>query len=281
MPKILNIAKWISTLGSSPQTFLGAGWVTRVLNLSRESKKRIWALRLLSLSPHYFIHPENPEYKGLSNKEYLEAAFEVGVRSRQQIYDHILKNYLHTDDIVLDYGCGPGFLAKILARNVTQVYACDISAGALACAEVLNSSPNLKYLLADEEGMTNLPNESLNAVVSFAMAQHLSDRVLDLVLTQCWRKLKPGGKLLLHIQLLDDMWKSEEEWKSDVSIRGKLKLRYGLHCFGRTADAYHDKVAHHGFKNIEITKIADLVANKFDDIWSQHFLTSLKPESID
>lgn len=276
MPKILNIAKWVSTLGSSTQTFLGAKWVTGLLKLSPKSSKRIWALRLLSLSPHYFINPENPEYDGLSNREYLEAAFQGGGRSRQLIYDHILKDYLHTDYSVLDYGCGPGFLAKILAGRVTQVYACDISAGALACAEVLNSAPNLKYVLADASGMESIPDESLNAIVSFAMAQHLSNEVLDLVLANCLRKLKAGGRLLLHIQLLHDGWKSEEEWKSDTSVRGKLKLRYGLHCFGRTEAAYRDKIANHGFKEIEIVKIADLVPDNFDDIWSQHLLKALK-----
>jgi len=278
MPNILNIAKWIATLGSSPQTFLGAKWVTGLLKLSPKSNKRIWALRLLSLSPHYFINPENPEFSGLSNSEYLEAAFQGGSRSRHLIYDQILKDYLLPDYAVLDYGCGPGFLANILAKHVTQVYACDISAGALACAEVLNSAPNLKYVLADVDGMARIPDESLNAIVSFAMAQHLSNEALDLVLANCLRKLKSGGRLLLHIQLLDGEWKSEEEWRLDTSIRGKLKLRYGLHCFGRTADAYRDKVAHHGFKDIEIIRVADLVPDNFDDIWSQNLLKALKPE---
>ena len=278
MRKILNIAKWIAALGSSPQTFLGAKWVSRSLARTSDSKKRIRALRLLSLSPHYFFDRESHERKNFSNDEYLDAAFQSGVVSRQLIYDHILKDHLHTGDIVLDYGSGPGFLAKIIAGHVTQVYACDISEGALACAQVLNSAANLKYVLADDEGINGIPDGGINVIVSFAMAQHLSDEVLGLVLDICMRKLKAGGKLLLHIQLLDGIWRSEEEWKSDNSVKGKLKFRYGLHCFGRTEESYRNKVANHGFENITIIKVADLIPDNFDDIWSQHLLQARKPE---
>ena len=34
MRKLINLAKWGATLGSAPQTFLGAKWVGRVLDRS-------------------------------------------------------------------------------------------------------------------------------------------------------------------------------------------------------------------------------------------------------
>ena len=277
MGKLLNLTKWVAALGSSPQTFLGAAWVKRVLDRVSEPKKRLWALRLLSLSPHYFFDREDSEYDGLTSDQYLETAFDIGVRSRQIVFDNLLKERLGPQDVVLDYGSGPGFLAKIIAGNVARVYACDISEGAIECARVLNSAPNLTYVLANDEGIASIPDKGIDVIVSFALAQHLSDESLDIVLNNCLKKLKPGGKLIMHVQLLEGDWKSEAEWRSDHSVKGKLKLRYGLHCFGRTEDSYIEKVLSQGFEDVTVTKISNLVSENFDDIWSQHLLHASKP----
>lgn len=276
MRRIIDIAKWGVTLGREPQNFLGAKWVKKVLDRAPESKKRIWALRLLSLSPHYFIHPDAPEYKGMRNDEYLERVFQVCLDSRVKIYDQILKGRFRPDDIVIDYGCGPGFLARTVAPHVKKIYACDISAGALACARVLNSKPNLEYVLADKEGLNRIEDESVDAVFSFAMVQHLSDEVFEIVLENCRRKLKPGGRLILHIQMVDATWRTEDDWRNDGSVQGRLKFRYGLHCFGRTEESHRQLVAKLGFENMEVENLADMVAENFDDVCSQSLLTATR-----
>lgn len=117
MRRLFDIAKWGLTLGREPQSFLSAKWVERVLDRSAESKKRIWALRLLSLSPHYFIDPDAPEYKGMKTDKYLEKVFQVCLDSRIKIYDQVLKGRFQNKDAVLDYGCGPGFWPEQLRRT--------------------------------------------------------------------------------------------------------------------------------------------------------------------
>jgi cyclopropane fatty-acyl-phospholipid synthase-like methyltransferase len=277
MRKLVNLLKWSATLGKEPQTFLGAKWIETFLENLSAPKKRLWALRVLSLSPHYFIEPDKPQYKNLSNEEYLEAAFRDLAASRAHIYEFILKNYLDENFTVLDYGCGPGFLAKIVAPNVRKIFACDISTGAVACARMLNGAPNLEYILADDAGMKSVADESLDAVFSFAMVQHISDEIFDAVLENCRRMLKPNGRLILHTQLNEnDAWRTEDEWKRDASLQGKIKYRYGLHCFARSPQAQTEQVARHGFTDIEITPVSDLTDKKFDDICSQHLLTARK-----
>jgi SAM-dependent methyltransferase len=276
MSRILNIAKWGVTLGSEPQNFLGARWIRSVLSRTSKKKRRIWALRMLSLSPHYFLDPENPKYAEMSNDEYLEAIFDSYVESRKEIYKGLLADRLNGDYTVVDYGCGPGFLSKLIAENVNQVYGCDISEGALACAEILNSAQNLSFIRADDKGMIAVADESVDIVFSYAMVQHLSDEVYEYVLENCRRKLKAGGRLILHIRLDDPAWKTEKEWKADSSIRGRLKFKYGLHCFAKTAEAHKKVVERYGFTNIAIDGLSEFLDDDQENLSSEAILTAVK-----
>lgn len=281
MTKAFNVVKWAATLGPSPQTFLGAKWVRYVLKRTPEEKKRLWALRMLSLSPHYFFNADTRAENGLSETEYFELEYNEGVRSRKNIFENVVSNYVKPTDAVLDYGCGPGYLARIVAENVRQVYACDISEGALACAHVLNGSPNLEYVVATAEGLNSIPDESIDVVVSFALIQHLTDETFDKVLANCERKLKPGGTLLLHFPLKDDLWKTEDEWRSDTSIKGRLRFRYGLHCFGRSEEAVRSMVERRGFNEIGIKAMSEFLPEpRKDDVWPEHLLTAKKAGSL-
>ena len=136
MSRLIDVIKWGATLGSGEQNFLGARWIQTLLKRAPEAKRREYALKILSLSPHYFLDADDPKYNGYSRQRYLDEAFRTGRAGRQRIYDEILKDRLSPDYIVIDYGCGPGFLARVLAQNVKQVYAFDISPGVLACARI-------------------------------------------------------------------------------------------------------------------------------------------------
>ncbi|MDH3494443.1 MAG: methyltransferase domain-containing protein [Acidobacteriota bacterium] len=279
MRKALNLLKWTATLGSEPQNFLGAKWIPRFLERVPAKKKRAWALRFLSFSPHYFLRPDAPEYAGMKSDEYLEAVFASTAESRETIYDEILKSHLDSSMKVLDYGCGPGFLAKAVSPHVEKVYACDISRGVLACAGIVNDWDNIRYLSILEGGLDEIPDKSVDAVYSFAVIQHLTDDVFETVLANCASKLRPGGKLLLHIQLESDDWRTEDDWKSDNSIAGRVKYRYGLHCFARTEEKHREMVAKHGFTDIKVVGLGDLVANADTEQRSQAMLIAILSEN--
>jgi cyclopropane fatty-acyl-phospholipid synthase-like methyltransferase len=263
-------------LGSKPQNFLGARWIRTILARASAKKKRLWALRMLSLSPHYFVDPENPKYAGMSSDEYLEAVFESYVESRKEIFDTLLAANLSAGDTVIDFGCGPGFLSKLIAERVSKVYGCDISEGALACAEILNHAPNLVFVHADEQGMASIENGSVDTIFSYAVVQHLSDEVLQSVLDTCNSKLKPGGRIMLHVQLDDPGWKTEKEWRDDNSIQGKLKLKYGLNCFARSREAMTAIIEAAGFHSIEIDALENFIHDDPKDLSSQAILTAIK-----
>lgn len=276
MSKIFNAFKWFMTRGRDSQAFLDAWWIERFLDKIPVSKKRMWALRVLNLSPHYFIFPDAPEFKGMGRDEYLEAALKSCNQSREKIFDILLKEHFDENYTVLDYGCGPGFMAKAVAPAVKQVYGIDISSGVLACAQIINFADNISYLKASDQGLSAIADESIDVIYSYAVVQHLTNEVLNSVLSTCHKKLKSYGKLLLHIQLLDENWRTENDWKNDTSISGKLKYNYGLHCFSRTESDYISIVQRHDFDKVEIKKIEGFDAKYDEELQSQRLLIARK-----
>lgn len=276
MSKLFDLAKWSLTLGSEPQNFLGAKWIPAFLKRIPEKSKRKWALRILNMSPHYFLDGDNPKFATMSLDEYLDEVYRLLSESRRQIYRQILKSHLKKEYIILEYGCGPGFIAKAVSPNVNKVFACDISTGALACGEIINKSENIEYVVADEKGLSVIKDESLDAIYSFAVIQHITDEVFEIVLENCRKKLKKGGKLILHIQLEDEVWKTEDEWKTDESLKGKLKYKYGLHCFGRTKERHEELVSKYGFINIEFEDLTDFTNENSSQDDSQKLLIARK-----
>ncbi len=265
---------WLSK-GSENQSFLGARWVAWLLRTLPQRLRRPTALRLLAWSPHYFYRDSDDRYSGLSYQQFLEAEYCRNRDSRLKIRDEILEPYASSAKTVIDYGCGPGFLASSVAELGKDVTAVDISHGVLACANIINKHSNLNYI--HHSSLKELPNESIDLVYSFAVIQHVTDEVFANILREIQRLLKPGANLVLHIVLEETGWRSQADWEADRSLRGRVKLSYGLNCFSRTEAMFRDALSTSGFENIKIRAIEDLCSENFDDICGQHLLTANSP----
>lgn len=258
----------VLTLGRDNQSFLGASWIAPLLRHTPSRGRRRLALSILSVSPHYFYRL--PEYERLSFTEFTEREFERNRATRERLGQLVLGPHLDGRQVVLDYGCGPGFLVRYAAGLSRTVYGVDISRGALECARVINGAPNVSFLHADQ--MADIGDATIDLVYSVAVAQHLTDRVLERVLATLWRKLKPAGRLLLHIVLDAEGWRTEEEWRRDVSLTGRLRLKYGLNCFTRSEQRVRDMLEAAGFGSIVIRSMRDICPEPFDDVCTQHLV---------
>ncbi len=248
-----------ATWGGS-QNFLGARWVERFIDTCPAHVRERVVLRFISLSPHYF-YDDDIRGEDARNRQ-----------SRRILADEIVAPYLTSQARVLDYGCGPGYLAAAVADKAAHVDAVDISCGVLACARALNARPNITY---QTPGQFSIRNAQVDVAYSFAVVQHLRTEALQEVLNLLAGKVRRGGALLLHFAVPDQVrWRTETEWRADPSLTARAKLRYGLNCFGRSVAEMADLVAQRGFSDVKIRPLSETLSVPGEDIAEQHLLTA-------
>lgn len=244
------------------QNFLGARWVPVLANSTPERWREQVALKLLALSPHYFSGDIGQEA-------------ERNRVTREQIVNDVIAPHLRHDYRILDYGCGPGYMARAASKLVRQVDGVDISEGALACARILNPRANICYFNVESDDFRNVPDGTYDLAYSFAVVQHVTDAMCAQILRTIALKLKPGAPLLLHLVLDDARWRTEEEWRRDATLRGRLRFRYGLRCFRRTADQVKKLLLETGFAELAVDPIRTK-SSVVDDVAAQHLVTAIR-----
>jgi ubiquinone/menaquinone biosynthesis C-methylase UbiE len=279
MKRISNIAKAILTTGKDHQAFIGARWILLLLWITPRRLKRNMALRILSVSPHYFYREFTPEYKNLSLNLFLEAEYKRNRSSREMICTQLLMPFIKPNYQILDIGCGPGFLAKAVARHARTVYACDISLGVLECARILNNAENIKYIYSSETGFNRIEDSSLDLVYSIAVIQHLRECVIKYIFSMASRKLRIGGRCLFQVQLQNVKWKNENEWVEDKSLTGRLKLKYALNCFARSEGFFREIASQAGLSLVAVHSLSEMFDSPFDDVYYQHLIILSKPHA--
>jgi len=100
---------------------------------------------------------------------------------------------------VLDLGCSTGLFLRSLSTLVSIVpFGIDVSLGSLARAA--RAMPNGCWLLGQAD---NIPvvDESMDAVFAFDVLEHVPD--MARAIGEVARVLRPGGKALFHLPVLD------------------------------------------------------------------------------
>lgn len=97
--------------------------------------------------------------------------------------------------LVLDLGCGPGFDSAAMRQRGHRVLGIDLSQGMIRFARRQYPGP---YIQAD---MRHLPlGQKLDAVWAAASLLHLTAADFPVALGECFRILKSGGYLSLHLK---------------------------------------------------------------------------------
>jgi ubiquinone/menaquinone biosynthesis C-methylase UbiE len=138
---------------------------------------------------------------------------------RKDYYDEglrdiiIQKANIKTGNIVLDIGCGTGFLSLGVAKavgNNGKVLDIDISEEMMQKAKENLSRAGVSNVELRVDNAENIPSEddSVDAVVGNMVLHHCPNP--ELAIKEMARVLKPSGRLVLA-----DMEEHEEEWLKD------------------------------------------------------------------
>ena len=163
---------------------------TRLLDrLNRKGKSlAVRLVRLTGKSPHR-IHPKHLVEQPW-NEWYLE--------------------HLGPEDIVLDFGCGPGAHALRAARRCREVIGLDRDDGIVITARARAFAAgvsNAHFFSTKDLAVGPLPSGTFDRVLMLDVIEHLDDR--PSALQEVRRLLKPKGLLLLSAPNAGTTWRGQ------------------------------------------------------------------------
>ena len=143
--------------------------------------------------------------------------------------------YVSAKDIVLDMGCGNGWILRQVARRGTGV---DKNGKTLP-----KDTDAFKFVCGDATSRLPLPAAHFDVCIMSQIIEHMTEP--EKALTECRRLLRPGGRILIT---------TPKPWADPV-----LSVLAGLHVFGKfyhvvyyTPHGLADMVKRAGFKSVEI-----------------------------
>lgn len=101
--------------------------------------------------------------------------------------------YMDEDDVVLDFGCGIGRVARFVAPYVHELWCVDASSRMLKFASKALSDLNNVHLLRTNGLKMQLKDEMFDFAYSILTLQHLEKEDAYVTLCEIYRVLKVGG----------------------------------------------------------------------------------------
>lgn len=109
------------------------------------------------------------------------------------IYQRIREKF--SAPLVLDIGCGAGFLSNGLAKNGLNVTGIDMSPDSLRVAAHYDETKSVNYIEGDAYHLPFAPN-SFDAITCMDFLEHV-EKPLEII-KECARVLRPNGLFFFH-----------------------------------------------------------------------------------
>jgi ubiquinone/menaquinone biosynthesis C-methylase UbiE len=241
-------------------------WLFWVFNYKKDEIQ--WKLGFFKAKKLFKI--ENHYHNKLLKERDVKKRESLYQQAYHEIYSFYLKyapeitNYGFSEDlllpyidyfskkVVLDYGCGYGNSSSILSRYASHVYAVDASRIALEAAKVkYKSTKNIEFI-HHASPYVWLEDESIDAVYSIDVVEHLHPEDFKIHLNEIYRILTKGG-IYLFITCDGDYGPSDcSSWFYPKGFGIKPR---GIHLKEYTFVELIQLVAASGYKIAEIPKL--------------------------
>jgi len=211
--------------------------------------KRTGTIKTMKLYQHVERVERELDEQGLSDSdalevEALETLDQLHYHGRSAVLEAIEWLELRPDSRVLDIGSGLGGPARVIASEVgCQVTAVELQDDLNRLAQSLTRRCGLDDRIEHRRAdilTASLPSSEFNAVVSWLTFLHIPER--ESLLTRCFRRLKPGGRILV-----EDFFARREPSEEEREL-----LAHEVYCQRLdTLDDYRDLIEEAGFDQVQ------------------------------
>jgi SAM-dependent methyltransferase len=140
-----------------------------------------------------------PDNRGGRKSRYVASVFDAALLP-------LIESGASRTDALLDYGCGTGIFAVRAAPLVGEVIGVDVCAEMIDAARRLeqsSKSPSIRWTVSDGQTIP-LESASVSWVVARESLCYVPAANLDVVISEIYRVLLPGGKFLWLEQVSDN-----------------------------------------------------------------------------
>ena len=124
--------------------------------------------------------------------------------------------------VALDFGCGPGRFAEVLAEDFDKVIGVDVSDKMIDLAQERAEKKdinNIEYVVADN--LSDIDDDSVDLIMSRLVLEHMPPEMIKECVKDFTRVLKKGGLASFEIPFEEP--KEYREKKDNIIERGKEK----------------------------------------------------------
>lgn len=171
---------------------------------------------------------KNKKYWEDIASEYAKIISEVGDPRHEQVVNPAVFELLGNlnDKVVLDAGCGNGYLSRRIAKTAKKVIGVDLTEELIKQAKNQHNPQNVEFMLGNLE---NLPfdNEVFEVVLTNLVLIDVEN--LNLVVSELARVLKKGGRLVMSTlhPCFENPPRTYSWWTEDKKIRiGRVVQKY-------------------------------------------------------
>ncbi len=118
--------------------------------------------------------------------------------------------------VICDLGCGPGQIARYLARNGVAACGIDLSPEMVRHASLLN--PTIPFQQGNMLDLADVSDNTFGGVAAFYSIIHIPRPDVVKALREIKRVLRPGGTLLVTFHIGDEIIHRDEWWGKQVSV---------------------------------------------------------------